>query len=63
MAQLEKQMMHIVDKAQKLPEDNSLLGTKNSHAFFSSIFIPIPYTVLIAVEQLVFDESIQNRAR
>ena len=59
--QLEKQMMQIVDKAQKLPEDTSLLGTKNHHAFFSSIFIPLPYTALTAVEQLVFDESIQNR--
>lgn len=59
--QLEQQMMQIVDKAQKLPEDNSLLGTKNHHAFFSSIFIPLPYTALTAVEQLVFDESTQKK--
>ncbi|EHL30294.1 hypothetical protein [Legionella drancourtii] len=59
--QLEKQMMQIVEKAQKLPDDNSLFGNKNHHAFFSSIFIPLPYAVLTAVEQITFDESIQKK--
>jgi hypothetical protein len=59
--QLEKQMMQIVEKAQKLPDDNSLFGNKNHHAFFSSIFMPLPYTVLTAVEQLTFDKSTQQK--
>jgi hypothetical protein len=54
---LEDTMKGAMSKASELPQDQSLFGNKNHHAFFSSIVIPLPYAAITAAEQIAVDDS------
>lgn len=59
--QIESQIGQIKEKMRQLPEDRSLSRNKNHTAFFNSIFTPLPFAALTAVEQLAFDENIYQK--
>jgi hypothetical protein len=61
LKQLENQMQQIMKKTGEIPQDESLFGDKNHHAFVSSIFTPLPYTAITVCEQLIIDESNQQK--
>lgn len=56
--QLETQMKQVIEKISLLQGD--LFGDKNSVAFYAAAVKPLPYTVVTAGEQLMFDESQQK---
>lgn len=59
-SQLEKQIEQVFNKMGQLPHDESLYGDENYGAFYAAVIKPLPYAVLTAAEQLMFDESQQT---
>ncbi|WP_454785962.1 hypothetical protein [Legionella sp. WA2024007413] len=58
--QLESQGNKIVETMSKLPQNVNFFGNKNYSSFYAAAVKPLPYTVITALEQLMFDKSQQD---
>lgn len=60
MGQLDAQYKQTLKKMGELTSNGDYISDKNKASFYASVIKPLPYTVVTAGEQLMFDESQQK---